>query len=556
VVAVAATDINDRATSWTFYGSWVDVAAPGQAIFSTWYDDGYTTNSGTSMSCPLVAGVAALLRTMNPDMSSDEFEDKMRHTSDNIYPLNPSYAGWLGGGRVNALGALASMSQPRLALTGEIMVDDVAGNADGRPDPGETVNLAIGLRNLPTWQLAQNVGVKISTQDAAISLIEDSTGFADLLGGQSTDNSAHPFRFSVASENVKAHWATFSFRVEANGGAFTMMDSLEMMIGRPPVLLVDDDGGNDVEETYRRDLEEISVVYDTWDIFESGKISAEELIRYGVVIWLTGAQTESTLTAEDRAHLAAFLDAGNNLFLTGQNIGDEIGHETFMSDYLSVDHLADTVSVFPPILEGMVGDTLTHDTRLLLLGAEPQPSPSAVQALGGAVNIYAYQGDPQNRHAAIRYASPQGYKVVYWAFGYEGVRGAGEYTSPQVLLERIMRWFEVEMEPVGVGDGPEETGALLGSYMLRQNYPNPFNAETSISYQLRTGVGQQLTTLQVFNVLGQEVRTLVNEVQGPGNYAVRWDGLDFRGEEVSAAVYFYRLKSGKFERIKKMVLLR
>ncbi len=556
VVAVAATDINDKVTNWSFYGSWVDVAAPGQAIFSTWFDDGYATLSGTSFSCPLVAGVAALLRTLDPHMSSDEFEDKMWHTSDDIYPSNPFYLGWLGGGRVNAYNALASMNQPHLILTGEVMIDDATGNGDGRPDPGETVDMAIGLRNIPTWQMAQDIGVKISTRDAAISLITDSSGFGDLHDGESADNSAHPFRYSVASEGIEAHWATFSFWAEANGGSYSMMDSLVMMIGRPSVLLVDDDGGDDLEEVYQKDLEGLSVVYDIWDVFASGKISAQELVRYDVVIWLTGAQAESTLTAEDRYNLAAFLDAGKSLFLTGQNIGDEIGDEAFMNDYLHVAHLADTVSVFPLILQGVAGDTLSDNTKLLLIGAEPQLSPSAVQALQGAVDIYTYQGDPEDRAAAIRYESAKGYKVVYWAFGYEGVRGAGDYASPRLLLERILDWFGVEIEPVGVEQDREDGGKLPDGYVLSQNYPNPFNAETTITYRLPPEAGRQGALLRIYNVLGQEVRTLAGERQAPGTYTVRWDGRDLQGEEVAAGIYFYRLEFCGVSQARKMVVLR
>jgi len=74
VIAVAATDVNDNATSWTYYGDWVDVAAPGQQIYSTWYNNSYTMLQGTSMSCPLVAGIAGLLKALDGDMTSDEFE--------------------------------------------------------------------------------------------------------------------------------------------------------------------------------------------------------------------------------------------------------------------------------------------------------------------------------------------------------------------------------------------------------------------------------------------------------------------------------------------------
>ncbi len=106
VTAVAATDADDLIADWSFYGHWVDVCAPGVAIYNTFWDDDYGTLEGTSMATPVVAGVAGLIKTMQPDMNSDEFESRMRTASDDIDALNPGYEGWLGGGRLNAYRAL------------------------------------------------------------------------------------------------------------------------------------------------------------------------------------------------------------------------------------------------------------------------------------------------------------------------------------------------------------------------------------------------------------------------------------------------------------------
>jgi len=96
---------------------------------------------------------------------------------------------------------------------------------------------------------------------------------------------------------------------------------------------------------------------------------------------------------------------------------------------------------------------------------------------------------------------------------------------------------------------------------LFQNYPNPFNSNTAISYRL-SGFGGPTTshllpiTLRIYNILGQEVRTLVNKRQRPGFYRVTWDGKDKGGREVSSGIYFYQLRVGKFSQTRKMVLIR
>jgi hypothetical protein len=110
---VAATDVDDKALSWTYYGSWVDVAAPGEAIYNTWWNDSYVLLQGTSRSCALVSGVAALLKVVEPEMNSDQFQERVRTTSDDIDAMNPGFEGLLGGGRINAYRALMNIVSER-----------------------------------------------------------------------------------------------------------------------------------------------------------------------------------------------------------------------------------------------------------------------------------------------------------------------------------------------------------------------------------------------------------------------------------------------------------
>ena len=553
VTAVAATDINDRVTGWSYYGCWVDVAAPGSAIYSTWWDDTYETLQGTSMSCPLVAGIAALLKMIDPELDSDQFEAKMRHTSDDITVTNPTYAGRIGGGRANAHTAVQSFTRPHLRLDDEFTIVDDEGNGDGRPDAGETVDWIMSLNNAPTWQPAEQVWARVSCQDSFITFLQDSSAFGDIGPGQDSDNAVQPFRFAVAPD-AEAHWTVFSFQIGDESGQYEAVDTVEMLIGRPGVLVVDDDGGDDCEESLLGDLDYLSVVYDRWDVQADARIDLQELTRYQAVIWMTGAEPESTLTPEDQASLSVFLDGGGHLFLSGENIGDEIGEGSFFSDVIMVAHQSDTVSNLPPIVEGVDGDAITDSTVLFLWGSfGPIASPSGLQALGEAVEILTYQNDPQEQAAAVRYESPQGYRVVYFGFGYEGIRTAGDYTPSWEILEGILNWFGLETNPTAVG--PASQAAVPCDFRLWQNYPNPFNAETTIRYHIPSDVHGR-TTLRIYNLLGQEVRTLVDERQGPGRYQAIWDGRDRSGGSVSSAVYFYRLTCGEYSLTRKMVLLR
>ncbi|MFQ5649849.1 MAG: FG-GAP-like repeat-containing protein [bacterium] len=100
----------------------------------------------------------------------------------------------------------------------------------------------------------------------------------------------------------------------------------------------------------------------------------------------------------------------------------------------------------------------------------------------------------------------------------------------------------------------EEKGPLPGTFALQQNYPNPFNPSTTIEYQLDTA-GQ--VTLKIYNLTGQEMRTLVNENQDKGRHAVVWDGKNGAGKTVATGVYFYELRIGEFVKVtRKMLFLR
>ncbi|MDZ7260607.1 MAG: T9SS type A sorting domain-containing protein [candidate division KSB1 bacterium] len=95
--------------------------------------------------------------------------------------------------------------------------------------------------------------------------------------------------------------------------------------------------------------------------------------------------------------------------------------------------------------------------------------------------------------------------------------------------------------------------AIPKTYELGQNYPNPFNPETTIKYGLpeRTQV-----VLKVFNLLGQEVRTLVDEVKDGGYHEVHWDGRDNFGWSLPAGIYVYRIEAGRFKQARKMALVK
>jgi len=90
-------------------------------------------------------------------------------------------------------------------------------------------------------------------------------------------------------------------------------------------------------------------------------------------------------------------------------------------------------------------------------------------------------------------------------------------------------------------------------FALEQNFPNPFNPSTTITYQTTTP-GRVI--LKIYNTSGQEVKTLINEMQLPGNYSTKWDGTNKDGQRISSAVYLYRLNVNGFVKTRKMLAIK
>ncbi len=119
-------------------------------------------------------------------------------------------------------------------------------------------------------------------------------------------------------------------------------------------------------------------------------------------------------------------------------------------------------------------------------------------------------------------------------------------------------WFDQDNPTIGSDNGvvtsvDDDGPAVPNGFSLAQNYPNPFNPSTQINYAIpATGSVQ----LEIFNVLGARVRTLVNQTQAAGNYSVRWDGRSDRSTLAATGVYLYRLQIGNQVDMKRMLFIK
>jgi len=120
-------------------------------------------------------------------------------------------------------------------------------------------------------------------------------------------------------------------------------------------------------------------------------------------------------------------------------------------------------------------------------------------------------------------------------------------TNPPSSAGKIQIIAIDELPPAPPQQDESATEQVPSAFTLMQNYPNPFNPTTSIKFTVNSS---QFVTLKVYNLLGQEVATLVNEVKAPGEYVVQWQA------DLPSGIYIYRLQAGKFIVSKKMLLVK
>ncbi|UCH66017.1 MAG: T9SS type A sorting domain-containing protein, partial [Ignavibacterium sp.] len=94
---------------------------------------------------------------------------------------------------------------------------------------------------------------------------------------------------------------------------------------------------------------------------------------------------------------------------------------------------------------------------------------------------------------------------------------------------------------------------ILDQSILFQNYPNPFNSQTVISFQIKTAA---IVKLEIYNLLGNKIQTLVDEYKGVGPYSESWDGKDENGLQVPTGIYFYRLRANDYTQTKKLLIIK
>lgn len=252
-----------------------------------------------------------------------------------------------------------------------------------------------------------------------------------------------------------------------------------------------------------------------------------------------------------------------------QALHGEVSIETNMIRYTPDANFFGQDSFRYAIIDGFGGaDTATVVVEIISVNDLPVISglPTAISFAGDSsvvLNLWDFVSDVETADDLLTYTittsnnnllhsfnNGNGNLTISAASGFAGDAQLGiEISDPQNGFDQDT--IQVTVQPV-VGITPEPI-ATAERFELGQNYPNPFNPSTSIRFQLAE---PGRAVLNIFNVLGQKIRTLVDDHLPAGSHEVRWDARNDIGEPMGSGVYIYQLISGKHRQVRKMMFLK
>jgi hypothetical protein len=439
-------------------------------------------------------------------------------------------------------------SRPYFELNNYAFAD---ANGNGNLEAGESVEFYFDIRNY--WMTATNAMITLRSNDPDI-IFTVSTVFKSAMPGDGslTGNIGQPMVFRLPDTLVPTY-DSFFVEIESDGGMFEAAFAIEQQVGAPQILLVDDDRGGAYDDVYADDLYRQLTPCDIWQKSTLGSPPGVMLSQYKMVFWFTGDTCSDLLQPADIAAMKQYLDNGGNLFLTGQWLAGELHDQdsVFLEDYLharkgSEGYFFEHVGVDgSPVGDGLKVRYESSTNQVYGFGQQIQPA-------NGSIPAFKFTVYPE--YTGVSYSGE--YNVVFFNFGYEAISSNfSRYNKRDEVLARVLQFFgNLTTEVADDVDRP----IIPVSFELGQNFPNPFNPATTIRYTVHSTQGMPglKTSIRVLNLLGREVKVLVDEVQRPGVYEAEWDATDAGGRPVASGIYFYRMTRGVEAQTKKMVLLK
>lgn len=193
VLTVAASEQSDFKKNNSNYGYYVDISAPGEAMWSTisMASGGYGYNGGTSMAAPVVAGAAALVKSQFPSYTNQQVAAQLEATAFNFYPNNPTFIDKLGSGRLDAFEALNNTNTQFV----ELIQKNISDNNDQIFEGGDTINIVGDFMNY--LNPVNGLIVTLTSTSSFVSIVDGTTNLPNLNTLQFAQNTSDPFMVEI-----------------------------------------------------------------------------------------------------------------------------------------------------------------------------------------------------------------------------------------------------------------------------------------------------------------------------------------------------------------------
>jgi serine protease len=591
-----------------------DICAPGVNVNSTVRPSGYSGNtwSGTSMSCPHLAGVAALMLEKNPALSPADIDRVIEQTALDLGTVGKDNV--FGAGEVDAY--LAVLNTP-LTQAADLVPGDVLPDPAGDQvlEPGQTSPIAFSLHNASPLVAANTVTATLAVvANPYVTVVDGSASFPAIPADGTADNTADPFQLAIAAGAPQGYTFTMLLTVTWDGGNTRTFD-LDHFAGLPELLT------HDVGSVYASVTDQGIIGYLSDDQTTGagfGAAGGGSLLFLGS-LWAgnstiyicnrdyhgqgTGLETYEWVVqrspngrmrdlgaaGSDQTFASAFTDSGHatpaNVLVeqTSYAWAGSPDDEFVIMEYHITNRGAGNLNPYwagifcdwdVPTSSANIGDSdaarhaiYLHANPggpfvgLALLGDTPQANLTFINN-----PTYVYPNAAIDNGWKLRFlrglstvpttTGPDDWSMVCSSGPFDLSSGNDITVAFAMVYGATLEDFLANVDAARAAYNPSTpvTEDLpVKMFHLEQNAPNPFNPQTVLTFEV---AAPGRVSLAIYDVAGKLVRTLVDDTRPAGRYDVTWNGMDDSGQRVSSGVYFAKYRGGDQEQVRKMTMVK
>jgi len=597
---LSVTGTNSTDTKWvnSSYGPFVDISAPGEAVYSTIFDNNYSFSSGTSFAAPIVAAAAALIKSTFAFYTPHQIAEQLRATADDIYavPGNVAYDKKLGKGRLNMFRALTE--NPKSVRMEDYQITDNNDNAFVGTD---TLDITVFLKNY--LQPLSNLVVSLTCNNPGVNIINGSVNAGSINTLADYDNTGNPFR-ALIDPSIPLNTKVI-FTVNFTDGAYTDWQIFELVVNVDYINVRINDVGTSITSKSRIGYnitqgQGIGFTYNDGSslLYEGGLMIGVDTVKvsdqiFGSPTSVTSADYVSMLNVRKviPTVISDFdLDSRYNDDGAGVNQLDiDVNQKTYAwsnspdEKYIIIEYIisnqggSDLNNLHAGIyadwdIGAVVDNRGEYDSGRKMGYAYNTGTPTfytgVKQLTPGANNVYALDNDGAGSTIGVYngFTKVEKYQTLSVARPASGQSGSGNdvsltvssgpHTIPAGDSIKVAFALLADESLSGLQNSADAAQVKYNSLNVPEipvllvtgisaTYPNPFSDFMSIDFAVAE---TENVTIEVMDVLGKLQNTLLNQRVSPGKYT-----MELPMKSVAKGIYFVRMTAGDVSQVVRVV---